>query len=214
MPLEGLFANIGKQADAKGADAVRAVCRAADKTQLRRVFRARRAAFPAEGRRAAGETAAEAVAGIIAGNPAIRLVAAYISIGDEFPTDAAIAACRHAGRKVCVPAWLPQERSYRFALFPADSELAPGPHGIPQPDPVRAVEPCDIDLFLVPGLAFDAQGGRIGYGGGWYDRLLASARPDALVYGLCLPCQLSDSPLPMDPHDIRVPPLTASSRSL
>ena len=65
-----------------------------------------------------------------------------------------------------------------------DADLTPGPWGIREPDPRRCppVRPGDVDLVLVPGVAFDAGGGRLGYGGGYYDRLLgtcADATPPA-----------------------------------
>ncbi|MDZ7799817.1 MAG: 5-formyltetrahydrofolate cyclo-ligase [Trueperaceae bacterium] len=62
---------------------------------------------------------------------------------------------------------------------------------------------AEVDLFLVPGLAFDRAGGRLGYGGGHYDRLLAEARPDAARVGVAHPELLAAS-LPLAPHDVRV----------
>jgi 5-formyltetrahydrofolate cyclo-ligase len=57
-----------------------------------------------------------------------------------------------------------------------DTELRPGTWGIPEPAPARCrpVAPAEIDFVLVPGLVFDPDGGRIGYGAGYYDRLLGS----------------------------------------
>jgi 5-formyltetrahydrofolate cyclo-ligase len=71
------------------------------------------------------------------------------------------------------------------------SDLAPGTLGILEPSPVLpAVGLAEIDVFLCPGLAFDTRGGRLGRGLGLYDRMLAGARPDALLIGICHPRQI------------------------
>lgn len=57
-----------------------------------------------------------------------------------------------------------------------------------------------IDCVLLPGLAFDVEGGRLGHGGGWYDRALAQLRPDALRIGVCFECQVVEK-VPREEHD-------------
>jgi 5-formyltetrahydrofolate cyclo-ligase len=78
------------------------------------------------------------------------------------------------------------------------AELIPGPFGIPTPAAERA-QACGIDVFVVPGLGFDAQGGRIGYGRGCYDRALF-AEPSALRIGVGYDWQVV-SRVPSEPHD-------------
>ena len=58
-------------------------------------------------------------------------------------------------------------------------------------------------VWIVPGLAFTRAGARLGYGGGWYDRLLAAADPSAVLLGVAYPFQLVEE-LPSEPHDIRL----------
>lgn len=85
------------------------------------------------------------------------------------------------------------------------NQLSPGRMGIPEPDPVTspAVDPGEIDLVIVPGLGFTLQGGRLGFGGGYYDRFLAKAGPAVATAGVCLSCQVVPvESLPMEPHDI------------
>ena len=69
--------------------------------------------------------------------------------------------------------------------------------------PEDAIEPTWPDVVLVPGLAFTATGGRLGQGGGWYDRFLADVRPECTTIGVCFAEQVVDE-LPIEPHDVAV----------
>ena len=81
-------------------------------------------------------------------------------------------------------------------------DLIPGVWGIPEPDPRRCtvVSPVDIDWMLLPGLAFDRRGGRLGYGGGYYDRLLPRL-PRSKRIAAAFECQIVDA-VPRGPHDV------------
>lgn len=87
------------------------------------------------------------------------------------------------------------------------SELTAGRFGILEPDPVlrdlsdRRVAPEELDLLIVPGVAFDRRGGRLGHGFGYYDRLLARTRLRVLKIGLAFECQIVPL-VPMEPHDV------------
>lgn len=80
------------------------------------------------------------------------------------------------------------------------SELVPGLYGIPEP-PEDAPEAADIDLVLAPGAAFDRTGGRLGRGGGYYDRFLADY--SGRTMGVCYGARLLER-VPMEAHDHRV----------
>ncbi len=81
------------------------------------------------------------------------------------------------------------------------SELAPGILGIPEPRPgLPEIAPAAVDWALVPGLAFDERGFRLGRGAGYYDRLLPLMRPDATCWAICLSCQLLRE-VPIAAHD-------------
>lgn len=83
-------------------------------------------------------------------------------------------------------------------------DLVPGTYGIPEPSPHSPVAaPALIDLILVPGLAFDRGGFRIGYGKGYYDRFLPLLRGDCVTCGVAYSLQLADD-LPTDPFDLPV----------
>jgi 5-formyltetrahydrofolate cyclo-ligase len=162
----------------------------ADKGQLRRALRSRRAALPAEAHAAAEHAAAEA----LAQHPAQR-VAAYVSVGSEPRTPALLAAL--ADREVLLPVLLP-DGDLDWAR--ADDGLQPGRHGLLEPSGSRlgpdAVATCG--LLVVPALGVDRTGTRLGRGGGSYDRALARAAGwvVALLHdGELLPA------LPREPHD-------------
>jgi len=85
------------------------------------------------------------------------------------------------------------------------TELVAGTYGVREPRPdLPEVPITDIDVFFCPGLAFDAKGGRLGRGKGYYDRTLARARPDALKIGVCFPCQIVLHTFPAEAHDIHM----------
>lgn len=88
------------------------------------------------------------------------------------------------------------------------ADVAPGRWGVPDIVPERrvALPPAALDGVLVPGAAFDRHGYRLGYGGGFYDRLLPLLRADCRVVGVAFEAQLVDS-LPHEAHDQRVPAL-------
>jgi len=84
-------------------------------------------------------------------------------------------------------------------------DICPGAYGIPEPNPaLPAVAACAPDLALIPGIAFDRSGARLGFGGGYFDRLLASRIPQKTVLiGLAYAFQVVEK-IPADPWDVRV----------
>jgi len=99
-----------------------------------------------------------------------RVVMAYMSFGSEFQTDDVIRHALDTGKTLVLP-----------RVNRARRDLQPGVWGIlePRPDRCARVELDIVDIVLVPVLAFDARGRRLGYGGGYYDRLFGglTARP-------------------------------------
>lgn len=92
----------------------------------------------------------------------------------------------------------------RIAIHAYPCPLVPGPFGIREPDAsLPEAAPEVIDLVLVPGLVFSPDGGRVGYGGGYYDRFLPRLRPDCVTIGLT-PSALLVPELPLDSWDRRV----------
>lgn len=101
----------------------------------------------------------------------------------------------------------PRVEEGRLDLYRVDSlyELLPGAFGVREPaaSPAHAVVPDALDLILVPGVAFTAEGARLGRGGGFYDRLLASLPAHACKIGVCFDSQILPE-LPLEPHDHHV----------
>lgn len=109
------------------------------------------------------------------------------------------------GKTVCVPYCLPERQM--AAAVPDDwTRLGVNCYGIAEPvkDRHTVVDPSEIDLILVPGLAFDSQCNRLGHGTGYYDRFLTRCRPDTVKFGVCFETQVykeipaEDTDVPMD----------------
>ncbi len=134
-----------------------------------------------------------------------RTICWYVGVRDEVPTLEMIELALSEGRRAVVP-WRAGERLELFAIS-GTSDLEPASFSLLEPglavrsDPARRSVPEAVDLFVVPGVAFDRQGRRLGYGRGFYDRLLALARPDAVAVGLAFDAQVVDR-VPAAPHDV------------
>ena len=135
--------------------------------------------------------------------PRSGCVASFLSLPDEFPTEAINAALQERGCRLAVPTWSIQEQVYRFAAWRPGDPLIAGPMRVPEPRLKRWIPTEMIALFLVPGLAFDLAGGRIGYGQGYYDRLLLGRRESSLCMGLGYDWQVVEQ-VPQGPGDIRM----------
>ena len=129
-------------------------------------------------------------------------ILAFAPLATEPMIDPVIDRWRSEGRKVLLPRTL--DRPGMMELAPLEclmGELPVGAFGIRTPR--GPSHPGDaIDAILVPGIAFDRQGRRLGHGGGYYDRLLAETR-GAVILGVGFECQL-ESEIPEEAHDRRV----------
>ncbi|MEW6427232.1 MAG: 5-formyltetrahydrofolate cyclo-ligase [Thermodesulfobacteriota bacterium] len=119
------------------------------------------------------------------------------------------------GKQVSVPRTVPGSHLVAHALTDPDRELAPGYCSILEPLPERTpvVAGHLLDVVIVPGSVFDRFGGRLGYGGGYYDRFLASAAPQALRVGICFELQLVER-VPVLPHDQPLDILVTERRAM
>lgn len=139
-----------------------------------------------------------------------KVVLWYLDVRDEVRTrdwllQKGLKLAKHAGQQIVVP-WCEGDQLRLFFLS-EPQQLVVGKFGIFEPamslreNPVWNVLPQTIDLAIIPGVAFDRRGGRLGHGAGYYDRLLADLRPDCLKVGVGYACQLVEE-VPCLPHDV------------
>jgi 5-formyltetrahydrofolate cyclo-ligase len=138
----------------------------------------------------------------------------YVSRGKEVATHKMIREALKLGKVIAVPIVKPDEGLLLLSeIRDFDKELEPGYLGILEPKEcfTRPIELQDIDLVLVPGIAFDEFGSRLGYGGGYYDRLLRGRRKGTGLFGLAFEVQIT-SHIPLDSIDLRVEGIITEDR--
>jgi len=172
----------------------------AEKKDLRRLLRDRRRAL-----RAADPLAAERAADHFDADrlPSFRIAALYLRIGSEIDAAPLGRRLAHRGVMLALPVVVARDTPLIFRRTADDAPWAPDVLGIDAPGP--EAETVTPDLIVTPLLGFDAYGGRIGQGGGFYDRTLASLRAKAQVFalGLAYDGQNVDR-LVSEPHDQRL----------
>lgn len=118
-----------------------------------------------------------------------NILLAYASIGDEVETYSIINHALQNGKKVALPYCIPNTSNMEFYYISSISDLKRGSFGVPEPDPVTCEKyKGDKALVLVPALAFDRNGFRMGYGKGYYDRFLSNftGTKVGLCYSECI----------------------------
>ncbi|MBE6720520.1 MAG: 5-formyltetrahydrofolate cyclo-ligase [Ruminococcaceae bacterium] len=132
-----------------------------------------------------------------------RTVLCYVSVGDEAGTYDIINHSLSLGKKVAVPYCVDKCGNMEFYLINSDDELKEGMYGIPEPDINfnKRLEDFENSIIIVPGVAFNEKGYRLGYGGGYYDRYLCKFH--GVSVGLCYQEMLQSS-FPVEENDIPV----------
>jgi 5-formyltetrahydrofolate cyclo-ligase len=128
----------------------------------------------------------------------------YVSFGSEVDTRALLSQAFEDGKRVLVPLGTREHKKPVISELTDITHLSEGPiKGILEPmkEKQKLVDPSEVDLVLVPGVAFDRQGTRLGMGGGFYDRLLPMI-PEGIFAALAFAAQLSDAALPRESHDV------------
>ncbi len=139
---------------------------------------------------------------------AARIVLFFASFRSEVDTGSMIRRALTFGKRVA----LPKVTGAKLALYEIadwDNDVAPGAWGIPEPHENSPVELDEIDLILVPGAAFDGRGNRLGYGAGFYDKLLSSFTKTTVA--LAFDTQIVPL-VPTDPHDVPVIKIVTEKR--
>jgi 5-formyltetrahydrofolate cyclo-ligase len=135
-----------------------------------------------------------------------KTVMYYIDVRSEVRTRHDLPSALTQGKKIVVP-WCNDKGELELFHLESMDELAVGMYKILEPKeelrrlPAKQVAATDLDLIMVPGVAFDRTGARMGHGKGYYDKLLQHARRDAPLVALAFECQLFPE-IPTAPHDI------------
>lgn len=185
------------------------------RTRLRREMLQRRDALAAVTRHEKSTAIACQVRDLTAVQQA-QTIFTYVNFRSEVETLGLIAGWLAAGKRVCVPLTLAAEsRLAAYQITDPAQDLTPGYCQIPEPDPSRLpqVKPTEIEVIILPGSAFDLNGGRLGYGGGYYDRFISQEAPRATRIGLAFALQVT-ADLPLLAHDQRLHTLVTEDRIL
>ncbi len=173
------------------------------KPATRRMLTARRDQLPAADRATAAAAIAARVGTLLAlRGAAATTLALYAAKGSEVDTAAIDADARARGARVAYPRVVPSTRTLSFHLA-APTELVAGAFALREPAPTApTIAVTDFDIIVLPGIAFDLVGGRLGWGRGYYDATLADRVRGPLLVGIGYALQLLSEPLPREPHDI------------
>jgi 5-formyltetrahydrofolate cyclo-ligase len=142
-----------------------------------------------------------------------KVILFYASFRSEVSTSEMLKDALAAGKRVILPAVDKDLKELRLYEIGSLSDVSPGFMGIPEPS-VNSDQERDInvpDLIIMPGAAFDVDGNRLGYGAGYYDKLLSRVKKRIPLLALAYEEQIVDS-IPSQPHDIQVDTIVTDSR--
>jgi len=185
---------------------------AAEKAALRRLMRKRRAALAPEARVAASEAAGDRLVAWLTKDDLAEgaVVAAYWPINDELDPRPAMTALLDKGYQIALPAARAKSEPLVFRAWLPGEPLEPDAMRIPAP--LETATEYAPDLVLVPLLAFDAAGHRLGYGAGFYDRSLAALRRERRVMAVGLAFATQEvSAVPAGPDDVALDAILTES---
>jgi 5-formyltetrahydrofolate cyclo-ligase len=143
-----------------------------------------------------------------------RVVLGYVAFDHEVLTDGLMQQTMASGKQLVLPMVLGDRQDMAlYVIEDLGCDVAPGYRGIlePQPQRTRAVAPETLELALIPGVAFDLRGGRLGFGTGFYDRLLSRLPQGIPTVGLAFDFQVIPR-LPFQPHDILLEAIVTEQR--
>lgn len=162
-----------------------------------------------------------------------KVIMCYVNFRNEVVTRGFMERCLNEHKRVAVPLVRKFSLSHEEGLsktshktlnkrtseiiaseiYNLENDLGKGSFGIlePLPENVREVDPRDIDVVIVPGVAFDLKRNRLGFGAGYYDRFLSKVRSDCAKIGICYESQLTDD-IPVNQHDIKMDMIITEKR--
>lgn len=139
-----------------------------------------------------------------------KTVALYQPLPGEVDVRILFERCWTQKKNTAIPLFCPDEKIYRLAHVDDRTSYTTGHYGIQEPINPTFMDSSKIDLFIVPGVAFDSQGGRLGRGGGYYDRLIPLGTP---AIGVGFSFQLIDH-VPQERHDHRMQAIATEKQLL
>lgn len=133
-----------------------------------------------------------------------KTVMLYLSFQNEVDTRAIYEQGWQEGKTMLLPICAPSGGLMEMSVLTSFDQLIPNRYGIDElPKPLQQItDPSVIDLCIIPGIAFDHTGGRIGFGAGYYDRYLPRVPDKARRIALAYECQMHPEPLPIDIYDL------------
>lgn len=147
----------------------------------------------------------------------IKNILIYMANNKEVKTKGIITSCLKKNMTIYLPVVdISKERISFYKISDIDNDMEKGPYGINQPRPDKQnllKDNSEIDVVIVPGLAFDVKGGRIGSGKGYYDRFLATVPQGKLIIALALELQMVDEII-LSNHDIPVHKIVTEKRTI
>lgn len=133
--------------------------------------------------------------------PACKVVMLYCALSDEVPTQGVMDELVAQGKTVLLPRVI-NDTEMELCRYAGNKDLRQGAYGIMEPTGEVFTDYDAIDVAIIPGMAFDEAGHRLGRGKGYYDRFLARV-PNLYKIGLCFSWQVVPH-IPCDEHDIRM----------
>lgn len=142
-----------------------------------------------------------------------KIIFFYASFKSEVETLAMIKETLEMEKRIVLPKVRREGRGVKLYEIKDINELSPGHMGIPEPSSPKGYSLSleEVDLVVIPGVAFDYSGNRLGYGGGFYDMLLADRQKKIPIIALAYEEQLIDK-IPSEPHDIKIDMILTDKR--
>lgn len=175
-----------------------------EKRSTREKALALRGALPEEERIIKSQKIRESSLGVMEFRQA-QTVMLYLNFRDEVETTLLAEKILEMGKRLVLPRCAPRGILIPAQITNLQTDLESGTWGIREPKKEHLIEvdPVEIDLVFMPGAAFDMQGNRLGYGGGYYDRFLERLRKSTPKIALAFSCQVLPS-IPVEPFDKKV----------
>ncbi len=178
-----------------------------DKQAMRKNFRSRRTALSPDVKIRAHEQIAGHLLKFLANRPSLRRIAAYLASPDEVDLHPWIDMAWDAGIQIYAPVLSAIPGHMAFYAYNPSTVLRQGRFKLREPavgSSDNPVDPSNLDFALLPLLAFDAHGHRLGMGGGYYDRYFAQANQRPMIIGVGYDVQQAEDTLPTEPWDVHL----------